>query len=81
MAHGSSTKSNRNLNKVDAPVTDERWKTSPSTEVTSDKGVNAERARERRHAENDPQNAESQVDPERARDVASDPLPRTDPPK
>lgn len=76
MAHSSSTKSNRNLNKVDAPVPDERWKTSPSTEVTSDKGANAQQARERRHAENDPKNAESQVDAERARDVESDPLPR-----
>lgn len=78
MAHSSSTKSNRNLNKVDAPVTDEKWKTSPSTEVTSDKGVNAQQARKRQHAENDPRNAESQVDPDRARDVESDPLPRID---
>jgi hypothetical protein len=81
VAHDSSTKANRNLNKVDAPVPDERWKTSPSTEVTSDKGVNAEAARERRHAENDPRNAESQVDAERARDVKDDPLPRRDLPE
>jgi hypothetical protein len=81
MAHSSSTDSNRSLRKVDAPVPDERWKTSPSTEVTSDKGVNAEVARERQHAENDPQNVQSKVDAERARDVKSDPLPRTEPEK
>jgi hypothetical protein len=32
----------------------ERWKTSPSTEVTSDEGENARTARERKHAENAP---------------------------
>jgi hypothetical protein len=78
MAHSSSPKSNQNLRKVDAPVPDGRWKTSPSTEVTSDKGVNARRARERRHAENDPQNARSKVDANRGRGVQSDPLPRSD---
>ena len=71
MAHTSSTKSNRRLNKVDAPVTDERWKTSPSTEVTSDRGEDARRAGARRHAENDPRN------PGPA-DKASDPVPKND---
>jgi hypothetical protein len=78
MAHSSSTQSNRSLRKVDAPVPDERWKTSPSTEVTSDKGADARLARKRRHAENDPQNARSKVDADRARSVKSDPLPRSD---
>jgi hypothetical protein len=32
----------------------EKWKTSPSTEVTSDRGENARTARERKHAENAP---------------------------
>lgn len=77
MAHESSTKSNRRLNKTDAPVTTERWKTSPSTEVTSDRGENAQRANERRHAENDPQNPRSQVKPERISTMTDDPVPRT----
>lgn len=72
MAHSSSTKANRRLRKVDAPVTDERWKTRPSTEVTSDRGDDARRARERRHAENDPRNVRPPASP------PSDPLPRTD---
>lgn len=54
MARDSSTNSNRRLPQVTAPVTDERWKTNPTSEVTSDRGQNARRARERRHAENSP---------------------------
>lgn len=77
MAHESSTKSNRRLDKTDAPVTTERWKTSPSTEVTSDRGKNAQQAEERRHTENDPQNQRSQVKPQRIRTMKDDPAPRT----
>jgi hypothetical protein len=33
---------------------DDLWKTSPSTEVTSDQGENAQRARARKIAENTP---------------------------
>jgi hypothetical protein len=36
------------------PNLDERWKTSHSTEVTSDQGHNARLARERKHEENAP---------------------------
>jgi hypothetical protein len=72
MAHTSSTKTNRRLRKIDAPVTDERWKTRPSTEVTSDRGEDARRARERRHAENAPRSGR------RPAATASDPLPRAD---
>jgi hypothetical protein len=55
MAHTSSTPGNRRLKSPESPPNrDERWKTSPSTEVTSDKGQNARLARERKHQENAP---------------------------
>lgn len=53
MAHNSSTPSKRRLQKVESsPALDEKWKTSPSTEVTSDQAHNAEVARERKRSEN-----------------------------
>jgi hypothetical protein len=55
MAHNSSTPANRRLRKVESsPQLEERWKTSPSTEVTSDEGHNARVARERQSKENLP---------------------------
>jgi len=53
MAHTSSTRSNRRLDKPEAsPAPDERWRTSPSTEVTSDEGENAGEERRRKSEEN-----------------------------
>ena len=55
MARSSSTRSNRRLDKPEAsPVPDERWKTSPSTEVTSDQGENAREEKRRKSEENVP---------------------------
>lgn len=55
MAHKSSTPGNRRFRKAESsPAVDERWKTSPSTEVTSDQGNNARVERERKREENLP---------------------------
>jgi hypothetical protein len=55
MARESSTPRNRRLRKVEAsPALDERWKTTPSTEVTSDEGNNARVERRRKSEENLP---------------------------
>jgi hypothetical protein len=40
----------------------ERWKTSPSTEVTSEQGENAKRTAERRHEENTPGSGDGKND-------------------
>lgn len=55
MAHNSSTPATRRLQKPESPPNgDEKWKTSPSTEVTSDQGTNADLARKRKRDENTP---------------------------
>ena len=55
MAHSSSTRDNRRLRKPESsPTPEERWKTSPSTEVTSDRGHNARAAERRKSEENTP---------------------------
>lgn len=55
MAHESSTPRNRRLRKLEAsPAVEDRWKTSPSTEVTSDEGHNARVERRRKSEENLP---------------------------
>ena len=55
MAHHSSTPASRRLRKAEAsPALDERWKTSPSTEVTADEGHNARVERRRKSEENLP---------------------------
>jgi hypothetical protein len=55
MAHDSSTPANRRLKKPEsAPNRDEKWKTSPSTETTSDEGNNARLAEEHERQENSP---------------------------
>jgi len=55
MARSSSTRSNRRLDKPEASsALDERWKTSPTTEVTSDRGGNALEERRRKSEENVP---------------------------
>ena len=57
MAHGSSKPSMINRTPPNAPANEkrrERWKTSPSTEVTSDQGENARTERERKVEENAP---------------------------
>jgi hypothetical protein len=57
MASKSSTPSKINSQPAHTTGDDrgqERWKTRPSTEVTSDRGENAKRARERKHDENAP---------------------------
>ena len=55
MAHSSSVRGNRRLDRPEAsPALDERWKTSPSTEVTSDEGQNAGEERRRKSEENAP---------------------------
>jgi hypothetical protein len=55
MAHNSSNPTNRKLRKPESsPTLDERWKTSPSTETTSDEGQNARLAERRKREENTP---------------------------
>jgi hypothetical protein len=55
MAHNSSNPGNRRLGKPESsPALNERWKSSPSTEVTSDQGNNARVARQRKDEENVP---------------------------
>jgi hypothetical protein len=64
MAHSSSTPSNRRLKKPESPPNlDERWKTSPSTEVTSDQGQNARLARARKEDENTPRRRREPASP------------------
>jgi hypothetical protein len=55
MGHNSSDDSRMNKQTPhEGKADDESWKTRPSTETTSDEGVNAETARERKIAENAP---------------------------
>jgi hypothetical protein len=52
----SSRMNRRPLHSAEETRSEEQWKTSPSTEVTSDQGENARVARERKIDENAPRN-------------------------
>jgi hypothetical protein len=57
----NSSRMNRQpLHSAEETRSEEKWKTSPSTEVTSDQGENARVARERKIDENAPRNRPGQ---------------------